>query len=82
MLHYFAGPIFTEWYWLPIFYFMFTWPYALLLLILSVAIVAASTSSTSGKRGKLPDKTIRNILFVCVGLWVLGLGVYCIMQMI
>lgn len=82
MLHYFAGPIFVEWYWVPIGYFMLTWPFALIVLILALTVAATNTSLSSDKRKKLSNKTIRNILLTCLGLWTLGLGIFYVLQSI
>lgn len=82
MLHHFAGPIFVEWYWIPFGYFILTWPFALIAFILAFAVAATNASLSSNKKEKLADKTIRNILLVCLGLWVLGLGIFYVLQSI
>ncbi|MNQ38276.1 hypothetical protein D3C85_518460 [compost metagenome] len=81
MLQYFAGPIFTDWYWIPVFYIMFTGLYAILFTLLALAVVATNNSLTSKKTKRLPNNAIKKTLIVCAGLWLLGLVAFSIVQL-
>lgn len=81
MLQYFAGPIFTDWYWIPAFYIMFTGLYAALFTLLALAVVVTNDSLASKKPKRLPSNAIKKTLIVCASLWLLGLVVFSIVQL-
>lgn len=75
MLNYFAGPVFTEWYWAPFFFAIFSLLYVALFASV-IILINWLISRKKGKDQKQIDKESRRILGTVILMWLIASFVF------